>query len=404
MASGAPRLDGPRRGSAGTPQVALLVETSLASGRDILAGITQYVRVHGPWGLYHEARSLEQGLPGWLQAWKGDGIIVRAQNREIADAVKATGLPVIDVLGVVPEAGLPLVHVDDLLIAQMAVEHLLEQGFHHFGYFGIRGENWSESRRDGLLRALGRAANRATLLEVPRSDFFRAPWEFQQEDLVDWLLALPKPVGIMVASDQLGPPLLEACHRAGLAVPDQVAVVGVDNDDTLCNVCNPSLSSVDASHREVGYRAAELLGRLLHGAPVPAGPILIRPMGLVARRSSDGTATEDPHVALALRLIREHACEGWSAARVAEQIPVSRSVLQRRFRRETGRSLQEEIIRTRLRHARKLLAETDLPLMDVAVASGFKHQEYLGMIFRTSLGKTPAAYRREIRGPRVRHG
>jgi LacI family transcriptional regulator len=402
MFGGAPLRTSQRSGSDGTPHVALLVETTLASGRDILSGISKFLREHHPWALYHEPRSLEEGLPGWLEAWKGDGIIVRAQTRGIADAVKATGLPVVDVLGVVPEAGLPLVHVDNALIAQMAVEHLVDKGFHHFGYFGIRGENWSESRRDGLLRVLGMAADRAILLEVPRSDIFQTPWEFQQDDLAGWLMGLPKPIGIMVASDQLGPPLLEACHRAGIKVPDEVAVIGVDNDATLCDVCNPSLSSVDAGHREVGYRAAELLDLLMAGNAPGTGPTLIRPKGIVARRSSDVTVTGDPHVASALRLIREHACEGWSAARVVERIPLSRSVLQRRFRQETGRSIQEEIIRTRLRKARELLAETDQPLIDVAVRAGFKHQEYLGLFFRSILGKTPAEYRREIRGPGVR--
>ena len=248
------------------------METSLAPGRDILSGIAQYLREHQPWALYHEPRSLAEGLPSWLRSWKGNGIIVRAQNREIARAVKATGLPVVDVLGVVPEAGLPLVHVDDLRIARMAAEHLLERGFHHFGFFGIQGENWSQHRRDGFQQALEAAASRATLLELPRPTFFRTPWEVQQDVLAAWLVQLPKPIGIMVASDQLGSHLLEACHRAGIAVPDEVAAVSVDNDETLCEVCNPSLSSVDAGHKAVGYRAAQLLQQSHGGRPAARGP------------------------------------------------------------------------------------------------------------------------------------
>jgi len=240
------------------------------------------------------------------------------------------------------------------------------------------------------------------VLELPRSGFFHSPWEFQQDDLADWLLALPKPIGIMIASDQLGPALLEACHRAGISVPDQVAVIGVDNDATLCDVCNPPLSSVDAGHREVGYRAAELLHQLMAGGQPPAGPLLVKPQGIAPRRSSDITATADAQVAFALKLIREHACEGWSASRVAARIPLSRSVLQRRFRKETGCSIHEEILRTRLRRARELLAETDQPLIDVAVSSGFKHQEYLGLFFRARFGRTPAEYRREVRGAGAR--
>jgi LacI family transcriptional regulator len=378
------------------PHVALLVETSLAPGRDILSGIAQYLREHQPWALYHEPHSLADSLPSWLRQWQGDGIIVRAQNQEITRAVKATGIPVVDVLGVIPEAGLPLVHVNNPLVAQLAADHLIERGFRHFGFFGIKDENWSEQRRDGFGQALAGQAAPPTVLEVPRPILLRTPWEIQQDVLAKWLGALAKPIGILVASDQLGHHLLEACHRAGIAVPDEVAVVSVDNDETLCEFCNPSLSSVDAGHKAVGYQAAALLQRLMSGEAPPAAPIYVEPRGVVTRRSSDVLATEDRQVALALKIIREHASEGWSAAEVIAQISVSRSVLQRRFRKETGRSVQEEIINARLKRARELLVESDLSLALVAERSGFKHQEYLGATFKAHFGKTLLEYRREV--------
>ncbi len=378
------------------PHVVLLVETSLAPGRDILSGIAHYLREHQPWALCHEPCGLAEGLPAWLRTWKGDGIIVRAQNREIANAVKATGIPAVDVLGVVPEVGLPLVHVDNLLVARMAAEHLVERGFHHFGFFGIKDENWSEQRRDGFRQSLNKASERLVVFEMPRPILFQTPWEIQQDVLANWLLKLPKPIGIMVASDQLGSHLLEACHRAGIEVPDEVAVVGVDNDETLCEVCNPTLSSVDAGHKLVGYKAAALLQSLMQGGSAPLDSTFVQPQGVIIRRSSDVLATEDRQVALALRIIREHACDGCSAIEVIGQIPVSRSVLQRRFRKETGHSIQEEIINARLKRARQLLVETDLPLIDIAERSGFKHQEYLGVTFKAHFGKTPTEYRREV--------
>jgi LacI family transcriptional regulator len=180
-----------------------------------------------------------------------------------------------------------------------------------------------------------------------------------------------------------------------VAVPDDVAIVGVDNDETLCEVCNPPLSSVVAGHQALGYAAAGLLDRLLRGEVVSGGRILIEPQGVVTRRSTDVLATADRRVASALRFIRECACQGITAADVIGQVPVSRSVLQRRFRRELGRSIQEEIINVRIRRARQLLAETDLPLIEIAERCGFKHQEYLGAIFKARTGKTPARYRRE---------
>lgn len=374
--------------------VALLVETSLASGRDILKGIARYVREHEPWALYHEPRSLEQGLPAWLKRWKGDGIIVRVQNQRIARAVEAVGVPAVDVLGVVPSVQLPLVHVDDAMIATLAAEHLAERGFHHFGYFGILGENWSERRRDCFRAALRLGARQLHVYERPRGTMSRIPWEQQEDTLARWLSGLPRPIGIMACSDQVGPHLLEACRRAGIEVPDEIAVVGVDNDETLCEVCNPPLSSVNAGHQVVGYEAARLLDARMSGQPVAGRPMLVPPQGVMTRRSTDVLATADRQVAAALRLIRERACQGLNAAGVVSLLPVSRSVLQRRFRKELGRSIQDEIVQARLNRARELLAKTDLPLVEVAERSGFKHQEYLGAVFKAKTGQTPAQYRR----------
>ena len=389
-----------RRGAAARfpqrrPHVALLVETSLASGRDILKGIARYVREHEPWSLYHEPRSLEESLPAWLRHWKGDGIIVRVQNWRIARMVEATGIPAVDVLGVAPRSRLPLVHVDDPQIAWMAADHLLERGFHHFGFLGLKGENWSDRRRDYFRQALRSAHRDFSAYEIPRHGVLRLSWERQEDALAEWLAGLPKPVGVMVCSDQLGPQLLEACRRARAEVPDDVAVIGVDNDETLCEVCNPPLSSVNAGHRVLGYQAAALLDGLMKGAKPSVGPILVQPQGVVTRKSTDVLATGDRQIAAALRFIREYACSGITAADVVAQVPVSRSVLQRRFRQELGRSIQEEIINARVKRARQLLAETDLPLIEVAERSGFKHQEYLGAIFKARTGQTPAQYRRE---------
>jgi LacI family transcriptional regulator len=382
-------------GKGKTPRVALLVETSLASGRDILKGIAHYVRIHGPWSLYHEARSLEEKLPGWLNGWDGDGVIVRVQNHKIAAAVEATGLPAVDVLGVVARTKLPLVHVDDQLIAHMAAEHLLERGFHHFGFFGIQKENWSERRRDCFQQFLARAGAHCDFYEISRQAMASAPWEEQIDTLAVWLSRLAKPVGLMICSDQLGPHLLEACRRAGIAVPDDVAVLGVDNDETLCEICTPPLSSVNAGHQRVGFEAAALLDRLMLKQGVVAHPVFVQPQGIVTRKSTDVLATNDRHVAAALKIIREQACHGLTAAQVVSRLPVSRSVLQRLFRRETGRSIQDEIVNAKVKRARQLLAETDLPLVEVAERSGFRHQEYLGAVFKAKTGKSPAQYRRE---------
>ncbi len=390
----------PSRKSSGQtrPQVALLVETSLGSGRDILRGLARGVREFGPWALYHEPRSLEESVPHWLRLWKGDGIIARIQNEAIAEAVRATGLPTVDVLGVVAGTGFPLVHVDDEAIARAASEHLLERGFRNFAYFGIGGENWSERRRDALAATLRASDLSLEVYELPRHALAEASWESVENDLAEWIRRLPKPAGVMVCSDQRGPQFLEACRRAGVSVPDEVAVIGVDDDEPLCEVCNPPLSSVNPAHHRVGYEAARLLACLMAGKAAPREPVFTQPAGVTTRLSTEVLAIEDRPLAAALRLIREHCCDGLDVATIARHTGLSRSVLQRRFRATLKRSVHQEILQARLKRAMDLLAASNLPLADVAERTGFKHQEYLGAVFKARTGQTPAEYRKERRG------
>src|SRR6266700_3636920 len=198
----------------------------------------------------------------------------------------------------------------------------------------------------------------------------------------------------MIASDQLGPHTLETCRSNGLVVPDDLGVLGVDNDEPLCEVSDPPLSSVWPNHRQVGYEAARLLSGLMRDRKAAPGPILMAPKGVRARMSTNSLAVDDPNVGQSLRYIREHACESVGVDDVVRGVPLSRSVLQRRFRALLGRSVHDEIIRLRLARARELLQETDLPLAEIAERAGFRHQEYMGAVFRRKLHTTPGALRR----------
>jgi LacI family transcriptional regulator len=375
-----------------SPRVALILETSLAPGRDMLRGVARYLREHGPWSTFLEPRSLEESVPRWLRKWRGDGIIARVQNRKIADAVIATGIPAVDVLGVVQPSALPLIHTDDARIAAMAAEHLLERGFKRFAFFGLAGENWSIRRRDAFARAVG-SEHSCTFFETPRHVHHTRMWEDYADDLAAWVRSLPKPAGLMLCSDQCGPIMLEACRRARVVVPDEVAVIGVDNDEPLCEVAGPALSSVWPDHARVGYEAATMLEGLMRGGKAPAQPIYIPPRGVVTRRSTDVLAMEDREIAAALRFIRDHACEKPGLDDVASHAAMSRTALQRRFKKAIGRTVHEEILSVRLRRAKEFLADTELPIRVIAEKTGFIHQEYLGAVFRARLGQTPAQFR-----------
>ncbi len=395
---------------ASAPHVALLVETSLASGREILRGVARYVRERGPWSLFHAPRGLEESAPAWLQRWQGDGVIARVTTPELGALLRRTKLPVVDVIGMAPGAGFPVIHVDDAAIARMAYAHFAERGFRRFAFFGIARENWSERRRDAYLASAAAVDPTPGVYEIPRRELEDTPWETRQDRLAHWLQSLPKPVGLMVCSDQRGPDVLEACRRVGINVPDEIAIVGVDNDEPLCEVCNPPLSSVWPDHFAVGYQAAAFLHRQMQlragsarrkSSPTPASsddlPPPIAPRGMVIRQSSDVLAVEDSAVAAALRIIRERACAGVSIDEIARAAGASRSVLQRRFIALLGQTIHDQIITQRLKRAVELISTTDLPLMEIAERCGFRHQEYMGVVFRERLGKTPAQYRHASR-------
>jgi LacI family transcriptional regulator len=379
------------------PHVALIIETSLGSGRDILRGVARYVREHEPWALYHEPHGLVDSVPQWLRRWNGDGIIARIQTRRVAQQLAASGIPVVDVLGVVPALPFPLVHVDNIAIARMAAEHLLERGFRRFGFFGIEGENWSEQRYAGFCAAVAGVAPQVPIYRLPRDAKGRRSWERAENHIARWIASLPKPAGVLICSDQRGSQFLEACRRAGVSVPSELAVVSVDNDEPLCEVCLPPLSSIEPGHLNVGYQAAALLDAMLRGASPPRKALQLAPLETVTRLSSDALAVSDPRIGMALRLIRDQAATGVRIDGIAREVGLSRSVLQRRFRAILHRSVHQEILNVRIRHARELLATTEISLAAVAERAGFKHQEYLGAVFRARIGRTPAQVREDAR-------
>ena len=388
------------------PRVALLIKTQIGPGRDMLQGIARYVRESGPWELHLEPRMqqfVEGWEPTWLHTWKGDGIIARFETDSVLQAAKRLGVPAVDLLGSSREHVFPYVHPDDRAIGEMAARHLLERGFKQFGFVGRPGASWSDLRFEAFARTVAERGHQCSFLEVRDFRDLAEQWDAFIDRTARWIANLPKPLGLMVCYDQLGPPVMQACRHVGVAVPEDVAMIGADNDLPFCSICNPPLSTVNPNHEEVGYQAAAMLGRMMAGEAWPTQPLRIAPRGIVIRQSTEVAAIDDPIVSLALSMIREQACNGLRVREVAERVPVSGTVLQRRFRAVMGRSVHEEIVRVQLKKAQDLLRETDLPLKVVAEKTGFKHQEYMGAVFKSRLSVTPGQYRRRYQQPAGLH-
>lgn len=386
--------------------VALLVETSNEYARGLLRGIIAYVREHRPWSTYLAEQARGDEPPAWLAHWAGDGIIARIENKRIADAVTSPGLPVVDVSAANLVSGVPWVETQDVAIARAALDHLYERGFRNLAYIGDERFNWSNWRRD---RFVALAAERGLSVNVAHASVVARvgvvtpegtaaregeEWTAEISRLANWLLSLPKPVGVMTCYDLMGRQVLEACRHVSLAVPDDVAVVGVDDDELICELSDPPLTSVAPDAHRTGYEAAALLDRMMAGEPVKAEATLLPPLGVVPRASSDALAIDDADVSAAVRFIREHACDGIDVNDVVGRVPLSRRVLESRFKRLVGRSPHEEIDRVQMNRAQELLRGTDLSLVQIAEKVGFPHAEYLSVVFKKRVGMTPREYRK----------
>lgn len=378
------------------PHVALMVETSLVYGRQLLRGVIRYLRSHQPWSVFFELRELGASPPDWLRDWRGDGIISRPTTPQLARLLRKKRIPVVNLNDVHDDLGLPAIESDHHAIGRLAADHLLERGFRHFAFCGFTGHAWSRKRRAGFAEAVAAAHGSCSVHESPWGGPSAHPWEQEQGRIGQWLRALPKPVGVLACNDMRGQHVLDACQRVHLSVPEEVAVIGVDNDVLLCELCAPPLSSVVPNPERIGYEAAALLDLLMAGKKPPRPQWTIAPLAVVTRQSTDVLAIDDAHVAAAVRFIREHACNGATVKELLEQVPLSRTILERRFRKYVGRSPQAEIRAVQLKRVRQLLAETDLRLERIAELAGFEHPEYMNVVFKRATGQTPGQYRRQV--------
>ena len=377
------------------PHVAVFVDTWGSYGQRLLEGIADYVDAHGPWSLFVEAHGLGHIQPARLRRWRGDGVLAFIEDRRAADAMARSGICTVETDGQVLDGKLPLVGNDEEGAGRLAAEHLMERRFTHFAFSGYAREVWAERRYEGFRKALEKAGHECDARHYPRSFTTLTMWENAQRELTAWLTKLPKPLAVMACSDRHAQNILEACQRAQFFVPDEVAVIGTDNEEALCRLSNPPLSSVANSPRTIGYEAARLLDHLMNGlarAARPA-PILIPPKGVVTRRSTDIMVVEDPIVGDALRYIRDHACESIDVNDVLDAISVSRSMFYRHFVRALGRSPHEHILHVRLDRVRELLVQTAFPLSRIAAMAGFEHCEYMVAAFKRETGMTPGRYR-----------
>ncbi len=369
--------------------------TATSWGRDILRGLARFTEHREPW----EFRVHAWGeAPGELpqNGDNVDGLILAVRDERQEQEIIDRGIPCVNVSGTLDVYRLPSVILDNLALGRMVADYLLNQGVRRFAYCGNDLWGFSPQRLKGFRQVVEEAGCECIAFEPSRREHL-ALGEQELAELAQWVLSLPKPIGLMACNDIRGRDVATACLRAGVRVPDDIAIVGVDNHDLMCTITVPPLSSVDTGAERVGYEAARLLDRLMSGERPAPEPLYVRPREVVVRRSSDVVAVRDELVAATLKFIKRRVDNNLTVAKVAEEMGVSRRLLERKFRTVLNRTVHNEIRRAQMDTARRLLVDTDMPLSEITKRCGFRYFSHFSQVCNEELHMPPGKYRRHFR-------
>jgi len=387
-------------------EVALIMEAATSFSRAVLAGVSKWMSLHSGWLVTIDEREREAPMPGWLIRWSGDGIISGLPERALPGPWRGGRQPVVHIRGRLTPEQFPGVYPDDDAAVRLAVSHLVERGVRQFGVFP--GPSGMAGRCEAVVRHAEAAGCDVDVFGAPRSAGRpRLDGGSARPTLAAWIASLRKPVGIVAADDVQALQMLEVCREQGLAVPDEAALVAISDDAVFCDLATPALTCVTHDRARIGWEAARLLDESMQAGRGPSTVVLVPPVGITVRRSSDVLAVDDADVKQAIKLIKARGCIDLVAAEVATTVGVSRRLLDRKFQQVLGRTIHEELQRTKLTEAKRLLAETDHKLLVVSVRAGFTHAAQLCNAFKTAMGMTPMQYRnatlpcREIAGVRA---
>ena len=381
------------------PLIAVILDAARPYDRLIIGGIARYVREHdSSWSLYVEEDPLQK-LPD-LKRWHGHGIIANFDDRRVATAISGLSIPIVGVgggsgwfdLG----SSIPYVFTDNQAIGRLGAAHLLSCGFDQLAYYGYpktATAGWSEERAEAFAEAC-REAGRPCHVHTGRHANVRR-WQEIQQDLCDWIRGLPKPIGLMACNDVRARHVLEACRTLAVRVPHDVAVLGVDNDEMICELTNPPLSSIDQAARRIGYEAATLLDRMIKGGVSVAAHarVVVPPIGVVSRTSTDAMATSDEAVVATLQRLRATPLLKPDIAAIADALCLSRPTLEARFKAVVGRSIHDESVRLRVAAIGRLITQTDMPLKTISARAGFSSVQYMTTFLHRHTGSTPGRLR-----------
>ena len=391
------------------PKVIITADTSRVSGRRLIRGIAMYARLHGPW-LFNRQPMFNQYQTGskisksevktllQFKKFNPDGIIANnVNNKEQFDHILNLGVPIVIIGDYIPEetsSRYIRIYSDPEAIGKLAAEHLLDRGYKNYAFCGYDFINWSHARGNAFSKVLAENGFQTHYYVQPKSPRKRR-WENEQYIMAKWLQSLPKPVGVMACNDDRAQQVIEACKIENLHVPEQVSVLGVDDDEFVCDLAEPHLSSVLLNNEKAGFEASRLLQKMMEDENFPNQEIIVIPTHIVTRQSTDILAIDDPHVAMAIRYIRQHSKELIQVSDVVNVVSLGRRTLEQRFNKTIGRSIFNEITRCRIDKISQALIESNKSISEVVLDFGYSSEEHISRYFKRTQGVTPLEYRKQ---------
>jgi LacI family transcriptional regulator len=380
------------------PKIVLLLEPARTCEREFLRGVARYAYLHGPWAFYRKPRFYLKSNRGGLSItqirdFDPDGIIV--SDTEKIEEIMRLGKPTLIHTFKTDRYAAPMIVGDVQQIGVMAAEHLMGLGFTHFAYCGMGDYYWSVRRYDSFEQTLRQRGYSAAYFEL-NPQRIKTALQKELRRLTDWLRSLPAPVGLMACADDCCQHIVEACTMADIKIPETIALIGVDNDDMVCDLSDPPLSSIALDFDAAGYEAAELLDQLMAGQAAQDTVITVRPSHIEVRASTDSLAIEDADVAAAVRFIRQQANQLIQIADVMNEVTCCQRLLHEKFIRILGRSVHQEIKRVRSERIANMLRKTDMPISQIATKLGYFSANHLSRYFKQAAGMTPLAYRKRF--------
>ncbi len=363
----------------------------------LLKGIVQYSRRKEQWSICRMPPAYKKmiGIPGvvrWAQSWGADAVIGQFEETDDVGLFAVNGIVAVAQDFKQRFANIPNITADYVGTGRMGARFFLNRGFRHFAYFGFRNVCWSDERCDGFWQEVEAAGYGNSFYTYNLQDIDNL-WFYEQDKLTDWLRAIPKPIAIMACDDNQGNNLVEACHAAGIKIPSEVSILGVDNDELLCSLGSTPLSSIQVNIEEGGYQTAALIEQRVLHPETPLQDVVLKPVKIIGRMSTAAFATQDDQIQKAIQFIHRNITRKISVEDVTDEVALSRRLLERRFKKVTDQTIYQYITDVKLKQFAQMLLDTDDQLIDIALSLGESDTKSISRRFKQLYGCSPIQWR-----------